>query len=80
MRNSIEKIIDKNEEISEVYGEVFNIRYMYLPQYMKTEFGFEYKDVRKIKEKLGLYDDKSISNINNDCSYPEFVDFYYLTD
>jgi hypothetical protein len=80
VRNSLEKIIDKNDEISEVYGEVFNISHMYLPQFMKPEFGFEYNDINRIKDKLGLYDANNITNINEDNYFPEYVDLYYLKD
>jgi hypothetical protein len=66
IRSSVVKIIEAGGRESEIYKKVFNINHVYLPQYMKKEIGYDYDDVKKIKEELDLY------NINKIIEFDSF--------
>jgi hypothetical protein len=60
----------------QLYYEVFDFNICILPQYMKSEYGYDYDDVKEIKEKLNLYNTKSTVNILQDFHFEKKLSRY----
>lgn len=83
IKNHIFGIIDRDMEISEIYMKVFTIdhvenkSHIQLPQYMKNLYGFNYEDIKRIKNDFNLFDIKNLINLEEDIHFPKSTDKYY---
>lgn len=70
-------ICTDDENIINVYENIFNLNRVKLPQYMKINYGYDYEDLKKIKEEINLYDIDNLINISKDDRFPKSTDNYY---